>query len=93
MPFGLLNLRWNYENCWANLMFNLYNRHDDAGFSWKSPLLYALITLYVISPIALGQVVRGATHLRSRWSDPGTRFLVIAVAVPFALFGVLSMVK
>ena len=24
-----VNAWWNYEHCWANLMFNLYNRHGD----------------------------------------------------------------
>ena len=28
LPFGLLNLYWNYEACWCNVMFNAINRHD-----------------------------------------------------------------
>src|SRR3954471_18317969 len=34
LPFAGLNLYWNYENCWANLMFNVYNRHSNAGLAW-----------------------------------------------------------
>ena len=29
-PFGLVNLAWNYGHCWANLLYNVYNR-DTAG--------------------------------------------------------------
>src|SRR5207247_1576374 len=48
LPFAAVNLWWNYEHCWANLMFNLYNRHDTAGWSWKTPLVYAVSVLYVL---------------------------------------------
>jgi hypothetical protein len=94
LPFGLFNMWWNYENCWANLMFNLYNRHDDAGFSWKSPLLFVVIAAYVLSPVALWQLTRLARAERSRkWSDPGLRFLLIAAGLPFLLFALLSLVR
>src|SRR5436853_432964 len=33
VPFGVVNLWWNYEHCWANFMFNLYNRHEAPRFS------------------------------------------------------------
>jgi len=33
LPFAAVNAWWNYEHCWANLMFNLYNRHGAAGWS------------------------------------------------------------
>lgn len=94
LPFGLLNLWWNYENCWANLMFNLYNRHDGAGFSWKSPLLFVLIALYVLSPVALWQLARmERAEWRRKWSDPRLRFLLIAAVLPFLLFALLSLVR
>jgi len=32
LPFAAVNLWWNTEHCWANLMFNLYNRHANAGW-------------------------------------------------------------
>lgn len=94
LPFGLFNMWWNYENCWANLMFNLYNRHEGAGFSWKSPLLFLLIAAYVLSPVALLQMARLArADLARRWSDAGLRFLLIAAGLPFLLFALLSLVR
>ncbi len=91
MPFGLFNLWWNYGHCWANLMFNVYNRHDGAGASWKTPLLYLLIVAYVLSPLALWQLARG--RMAAAWREPGTRFALIAVALPLFLFGLLSLVR
>lgn len=92
-PFGLVNLYWNYEHCWANLMFNLYNRHGDAGLSWKTPLLFALTAAYVLSPLAAVQLVRGRNRLREAWNSASTRFLLVIWTVPFGVFAVLSLFK
>jgi hypothetical protein len=93
MPFVAVNLAWNYENCWANLMFNLYNRHDDAGLSWKTPLLYAVTVLYVLSPMALLGLVRDRAWLGRFRSEPSLRLLVMLGGFPFLLFAMLSLVK
>lgn len=93
LPFVAINLAWNYENCWANLMFNLYNRHDDAGLSWKTPLLYVVTVLYVLSPIALLALVRDRAWVGRFRSEPSLRLLVMLGGFPFLLFGVLSLVK
>ena len=49
LPFGLLNLYWNYEACWCNLMFNAINRHEegDSGWSLATPALYAASLAYL----------------------------------------------
>jgi 4-amino-4-deoxy-L-arabinose transferase-like glycosyltransferase len=94
LPFMMVNAWWNYENCWANLMFNLYNRHEEAGLSWRTPLLFALIAAYVLSPLALLQAARAAALVRQRWQqDRGFRFLSLAAAVPFGFFAAVSVVR
>lgn len=93
LPFAGVNLWWNYEHCWANLMFNLYNRHDDAGLSWKTPLLFGATLLYVLSPVALVQFARGRGLVAEMWRNDSSRFFLIACALPLGLFAVLSSVK
>jgi len=93
LPFAAINLWWNYENCWANLMFNIYNRHAGAGPSWKTPLLYAVTALYVLSPVALAQLARTRGWAANVWRDASSRLFFIAWALPFALFGGLSALK
>lgn len=93
LPFVGVNLWWNYEHCWANLMFNLYNRHGDAGLSWKTPLLYGVTLLYVLSPVALVQLARSRDWAAGVWRDASSRFFVIACALPLGLFAALSAVK
>lgn len=93
LPFAAVNVWWNYEHCWANLMFNLYNRHSTAGWSWKTPLLYGASVLYVLSPIALWQLAKGWRARCAELGDPATRFFVVACAVPLGFFAALSTVK
>lgn len=89
-----LNIWWNADNCWANIMFNLYNRHGDAGWSWKTPLIYLGTLLYVLTPFALIALAR---HRQAVWSavrgDAGMAAVFWLALVPFALFAVLSSVK
>ena len=93
LPFAAVNLWWNYEHCWANLMFNAYNRHQTAGWSWKTPLLYGVSVLYVLSPVALWQLARGRESVAAALGDPGTRFFAWMFALPFGFFAALSLVK
>jgi hypothetical protein len=95
LPFAMVNLWWNYEHCWANLMFNAYNRNTGAGagWSWKTPLLYVVSVLYVLSPVALWQLAKGRESVRAALADPATRFFAFMFAFPFGFFAVLSLVK
>jgi hypothetical protein len=93
LPFAAFNAWWNYEHCWANLMFNVYNRHDDAGWSLKTPLLYALSVLYMLCPVALYQLWRGRAALGAKLAEPRARFFMLAWVAPLAVFALLSPVK
>lgn len=50
LPFILLNLAWNATHCWNNILFNLFNRNQDAHFSVSQSALYLLMLLYLITP-------------------------------------------
>lgn len=51
IPFGLLNLQWNYSHCWSNLLFNLVNRNrSEDGFSPEDLISYLGMMLYVVLP-------------------------------------------
>ena len=93
LPFAAVNLWWNYEHCWANLMFNLYNRHDTAGWSWKTPLVYGVSVLYVLSPVALWQLAKERRRVAVALGEPAARFFAVVFALPFGFFALLSAVK
>ena len=94
LPFGLLNLYWNYEACWCNVMFNAINRHEDndSGWSLATPALYAASLAYLAGPL-LWFAWQGRARLRESWRLPGERALLLAWLVPLAVFAALSPVK
>jgi len=93
LPFAALNAWWNYNHCWANLLFNVYNRHDSAGWSLRTPALYLLSLLYMLSPVALYQFWRGRAALAQTLAEPRARFFMFAWVVPLAVFALLAPVK
>ena len=88
LPAGLLNLYWNWQACWCNVMFNAINRHDDAGWSFATPALYAASLAYLAAPL-LWTAWKGRDRLR----DPAHAALLLAWLVPLAVFLLLSPVK
>ena len=91
LPGAAVNLAWNLNHCWTNIMFNLFNRNEDAVASWDTVFTYAGMMAYLISPVllwmgwryrqALGQVVR--RHA----------LLACMAVVPLLLFGLMSAKK
>jgi hypothetical protein len=90
----LLNLYWNYETCWCNVMFNAINRHegDGSGLSPATPALYVASLAYLAAPL-LWFAWRGRDAMRATWGRPAERALMLAWLLPLALFAVLSPVK
>lgn len=99
LPAALLQAWWNSQNCWPNLMFNLVNRHGDAGWAWKNPPLYALSLAYVlIPPVAWALARRAAGRggdgpASAERSRDARRALAWITGVPFALFALMSAGK
>lgn len=88
LPFGLVNLYWNWQACWCNVMFNAINRHEGAGLSWTTPALYASSLAYLAGPL-LWFAWKGRAQLRSS----GNGALLAAWLVPLAVFALLSPVR
>ncbi len=92
LPAGLLNLYWNYEACWSNVMFNAINRHEGAGLGWTNPLLFIAAMAYLAAPL-LWSAWKSRGAILATLSDPGHRALAFAWLVPFAVFALLAPVK
>ena len=93
MPFVVLNVWWNMGHCWANIMFNVFNRHGDAGWSWKTPLLYAATLAYLLTPLVAWRLWRGRLAWARLMQEPADRGLLMIGFLPLAVFALLSPVK
>ena len=89
LPALALMAWWNAGHCWPNYMFNFVNRHEDAGWSLKTPLLYALTLAYVLGPPVLWL----AWRRRAAAAAPRILALGTLAWLPFLLFAGLSLVK
>lgn len=95
IPFGFLNLYYNYTHGWSNIMFNVYNRNQGIGvfkpeyFLFYLGKLMLLITPFVIyfllRPAKMVMQFIGYEHLRQYYS--------VLFYVPLAIFTLLSFTK
>jgi 4-amino-4-deoxy-L-arabinose transferase-like glycosyltransferase len=92
LPAGLLNLWWNYQSCWSNVMFNAINRHEGAGLNALTPALYVASLAYLAAPM-LWYVLRERRALADSAAEPGARAMLLAWLVPLAVFAALSPAK
>lgn len=92
LPFGFLNLYWNYTHCWNNILFNLINRNKSSQFDltgfYQYVLMFALVFLPFLYYFIKSPKQWYASHDKSNAAN--TRFFIIIALFPFALFLLLS---
>ena len=93
LPAVALNIWWNMGHCWANIMFNIFNRHGGAGWSIQTPLLYLASLAYLITPPLMGSLARSRGALGELLKQPGNRACLFIAGVPLVIFALLSAVK
>lgn len=86
LPLVLVNIWWNYNNCWTNILFNVYNRNKQAGFQWGHISGFLLTQLYFALPWMLFWLMKW----RKKGEQTG-RELFLLYLVPMALFLLVSM--
>ena len=91
LPGPLINLAWNIDHGWSNIMFNLINRNEAADLAWYKPLAYLGMMLYLASPAALWLGWKHRDGLRA--SLRSHRLLACVVLAPLAFFLLLSVKK
>ena len=91
LPGPAINLAYNLSHGWSNIMFNVYNRNQDAAFELRKPLLYAGMMAYLVTPAALWLAVK---YRRALWAAAQSqRLLACLVVVPLVFFALLSAKK
>ena len=91
LPGPAINLAYNLSHGWSNIMFNLYNRNQDAHFEWYKPLAYAGMMLYLATPAVAWLGWKQRHELRT--AGRRHRLLACLVGVPLLFFALLSFKK
>lgn len=92
LPAALVNLYWNTEACWCNVMFNAINRHAHAAWSPLTPPLYVAALAYLAAPV-FWILWRERAALRALPVAGAGRALVWVWLLPLAVFALLSPVR
>ena len=90
-PGPAINIAWNIDHCWSNIMFNLINRNVGEVFTWKKPATYLGMMIYLVSPVLAWccWTQRGALGATFK----AHRLLGCLVVVPLLFFALLSFKK
>jgi hypothetical protein len=75
LPALALMAWWNAGHCWPNFMFNFINRNDDAGLSWKTPLIYLVMMVYLLTPPVVWGLLKNMKPFGLSLSKPVPTFL------------------
>ncbi|WP_372826145.1 ArnT family glycosyltransferase [Polaromonas sp.] len=91
LPGPAINIAYNLSHGWSNIMFNLYNRNEDAAFAWNKPLLYLAMLVYLVTPVAVWLAWKQRSALAATARQQ--RLLACVVVVPLLFFALLSLKK
>lgn len=91
LPGPAINIAWNMSHGWPNIMFNVYNRNQDAAFELRKPLLYLGMLLYLITPMLAWVGWKQRSALRAVWREQ--RLVGTLVIVPLLFFTLLAFRK
>lgn len=91
LPGPAINIAYNMSHGWSNIMFNVYNRNEDAAFEWRKPLTYIGMMVYLVTPVAVWMAVRYRQSLLA--AARSQRLLACLVVVPLLFFALLSAKK
>lgn len=91
LPGPAINIAYNISHGWSNIMFNVYNRNEDATFAWSKPLTYVGMMVYLITPVAVWMALRYRAAMAATARQH--RLLACLVVVPLVFFALLSARK
>ena len=93
LPFIGLNLLWNYNHCWDNYLFNLYNRTSDSEFSLLTFSKYLIVLLYLLTPPVVYYLLRDYRDIARTLKEPRKQIYAALFLIPITLFFILSFWK
>lgn len=85
LPFVFINLLWNYNNCWSNILFNLYNRASGESDSIGNLIKYLLMLVYLLSPVLIYYLIKNIKKVKSNNIQYSQVYLWL-IALPLTLF-------
>lgn len=92
-PFVFVNLLWNYNNCWNNILFNLFNRTATASEPVSSLIKYLVMLVYLFSPILIFYIIKNKSKFKAIYENKFNHFYLWLALFPLILFLLLVIRK
>ena len=89
LPGIAVNLAWNYNHCWNNYLFNLFNRTRESGLSLTNIGIYLLMLVYAVTPPVIYYLYQARTGIVAAIRDRGGLFIALFL-IGIALFSVVA---
>ncbi|TAG27221.1 MAG: hypothetical protein EAZ37_05725 [Burkholderiales bacterium] len=87
-----INIIYNATHGWTNVMFNVFNRHERAGFQLKHTAIYIAMMIYLLMPWLIFELWRNrAASLMRHEKTQSLTFVLFAT--PFAVFLAVSFLR
>jgi len=86
LPFAGINILWNYNHCWNNIMFNLFNRSSEDYNAALGLVNYFAKLVYLFSPPFVYYLFRNRKELSVLWQDKFNRTYMWLIGLPLFLF-------
>ena len=93
LPFVFINILWNYNNCWSNILFNLYNRASGESDSLGNLYKYIGMLVYLFSPVLMYFLIKNIKEYRNIRSDVRKHLYFWVAIIPLSLFLILLIRK
>lgn len=100
LPSVALHLYFNAHHGWQNVMFNLFNRHEDTQWAFQTVLIYVAMTVYLFTPWLMYRTLKNPSSVDHRakalalilWLVPLSILLLVSAKKSVGLHWVLGFV-
>ena len=86
LPFAMLNILWNYNNCWSNILFNLYNRTSGESDSLNNLFKYLAMLVYLFSPVLIYYLIKYYKNRDNEEKKQSNKIYIWLIFIPLILF-------
>ena len=93
VPFAVVNILWNYNHCWNNILFNLVNRTVVTYDFLPSLLKYSGMLVGLYSPFLIYFLFKNKNVLKEQSSNSFTHVYMWLATIPLVLFLFLTLKK
>ncbi len=89
LPFVLFHIYGNYQTCWTNVLFNVYNRNQEVSWKISGLLLFLAFQIYLGTPWVFYYLLKNIRRIGKGVRQDNNVFAML-FAVPMFLFALVS---